>query len=98
MDLELHVMVVSHGSGCHLDRKHLFSTQKNSQVHLGILGLKAEVNTDYFLIGKEDRKQVANVKVVRGAEIGRGHYLVLLKVKLKMQRRQMTTERQWSQN
>ena len=58
-------------------------------------GLRSMI--DYFLIGKEARKQVADVKVVRGAEIGSDHYLVLMKVKLKMQRSQRTTERQPSQ-
>ena len=35
---------------------------------------------------------MADVKIVRGAEIGSDHYLVLIKVKLKMHRRQKTTE------
>jgi len=42
---------------------------------------------DYFLIGKEYRKQVVDVKAVRGAELGSDHYLVLLKIKLKVERR-----------
>ena len=42
---------------------------------------------DYFLVGKEARKQVVDTKVVRGAEIGSNHYLVLLKIKLKAKRR-----------
>ena len=42
---------------------------------------------DYFLVGKEARKQVVDTKVVRGAEIGSDHYLVLLKIKLKAKRR-----------
>ena len=41
---------------------------------------------DYFLIGKEARKQIIDVKIVRGAGIGRDHYLVLLKVKLRMRK------------
>ena len=58
-------------------------------------GLRSMI--DYVLIGKEARKKVANVKVVRGVEIGSDHYLVLMKVKLKLQRGQKTTERQPSQ-
>ena len=42
---------------------------------------------DYFLIRKGDRKQVLDVKAVRGAEIGSDHYLVLMKIKLMMERR-----------
>ena len=41
---------------------------------------------DYFLVGKEARKQVMDVKAVRGAEIGSDHYLVLMKIKLKARR------------
>ena len=41
---------------------------------------------DYFLVGKEARKQVINVKGVRGAEIGSDHYLVLMKIKLNIKR------------
>ena len=41
---------------------------------------------DYFLVGKEARKQVIDVKAVRGAEIGSDHYLVLMKIKLKVKR------------
>ena len=33
----------------------------------------------------EVRKQVVDVKAVRGAELGSNHYLVLMKVKLKSQ-------------
>ena len=32
---------------------------------------------DYFLIGKEARKQAANVKEVRDAEVESGHYFPL---------------------
>ena len=39
---------------------------------------------DYFLVGKEARKQVIDVKAVRGAEIGSDHYLVLMKINLKL--------------
>ena len=39
---------------------------------------------DYLLVGKEARKQVINVKAVTGAEIGSDHYLVLMKIKLKV--------------
>ena len=35
-------------------------------------------------MGKEARKQVIDVKAVRGAEIGSDHYLVLMKIKLKV--------------
>ena len=38
------------------------------------------------MIGKKTRKQIVYVKVVRSAEIGSDHYLVLLKVKLRMQK------------
>ena len=38
------------------------------------------------MIGKEARKQIVDVKVARGAEIGSDHYIVLLKVKLRMQK------------
>ena len=41
---------------------------------------------DYFLVGKEARKQVMDVKAVRGAEIGSDLYLVLMKIKLKARR------------
>ena len=40
-----------------------------------------------ILVGNEARKQVVDTKVVRGAEIGSDHYLVLLKIKLKAKRR-----------
>lgn len=33
---------------------------------------------------KEARKQIVDVKVVRGAKIGSYHYLVLMKVKLRI--------------
>ena len=36
-------------------------------------------------MGMEVRKQVVDVKAVRGAEIGNDHYLVLMTVKLKSQ-------------
>ena len=48
---------------------------------------------DYFLIGKEFRKQVVDVRVVRGAEMGSDHYLVLLKFKLKVERRGLHVDR-----
>ena len=48
---------------------------------------------DYFLIAKETRKQIVDVKVVRGAEIGSDHYLVLLKVKWRRQKWKRTTVR-----
>ena len=54
-------------------------------------GLKSII--DYFLIGKEARKQIVDVKVVRGAEIGSTHYIVLLKVKLRRQKWKRTAVR-----
>ena len=41
---------------------------------------------DHFLVSKESRKQVTDVKAMRGAEIGSDHYLVLMKIKLKVKR------------
>ena len=41
-------------------------------------GLKSIL--DYFLVRREDRRRVKDTKVVRGAEIGSDHYLVLLKL------------------
>lgn len=38
---------------------------------------------DYFLVRREMRCQVRDVKVVRGAEIGSDHYLLLMVIKLK---------------
>ena len=52
---------------------------------------------DYFLIGKGVRKQVVDVKVVRGAEIVGGHYRALMKVKLKSQIRKENPGRRVSQ-
>ena len=43
--------------------------------------------SDYFVIGKGYRKQVVDVKVVRGAELGTDHYLVLMNINMKMERR-----------
>ena len=37
---------------------------------------------DYFLVRNEMKRNVNNVKVVRGAEIGSDHHLVLMKVRL----------------
>ena len=37
-------------------------------------------------MSKEARKQVTDVKAVRGAEIGSDHYLVLMKINLKVKR------------
>lgn len=37
---------------------------------------------DYFKAGRELRPGVADVKVIRGVELGSDHYLVLLKVRL----------------
>ena len=53
---------------------------------------------DYFLIGIEVRKQVVDVKAVRGAEIGSDHYLVLMTVKLKSQVRKKNSGRQVNQH
>ena len=36
---------------------------------------------DYFLIRMEARKEIVDVKVVRSAEIGSGHDLVIMKMK-----------------
>ena len=36
------------------------------------------------MVVKEARKQVIDVKAVRGAEIGSDHYLVLMKINLKL--------------
>ena len=47
---------------------------------------------DYFLIGMEARKQVVDVKAVRGTEIG-SDYLVVMKVKLKSQVRKNSGRR-----
>ena len=35
---------------------------------------------DYFLVRKDNRKRIKDVKVVRGDEIRSDHYLVLLKM------------------
>ena len=43
--------------------------------------------TDYFLIGKGYRKKVVDVKVFGGAEFRSGHYLVIVNINLKMERR-----------
>ena len=45
------------------------------------------------MIRIEARKQIVDVKVVRGAEIGSGHDLVLVKVKLKSQVRKNNSGR-----
>ena len=39
---------------------------------------------DYFLVRKDMKGQLRDVKVVRGAEIGSDHYLVLMVIKLKV--------------
>ena len=43
-------------------------------------GLKLII--DYFLVRNEMKRNMNNVKVVRGAEIGSDHHLVLMKVRL----------------
>ena len=40
---------------------------------------------DYFLVKQGMRKQLRDVKVVRGAEIGSDHYLLVMVIKLKVQ-------------
>ena len=47
---------------------------------------------DYFLVGKEARKQVIDVKAVRVAEIGSDHYLVLMKIKLNVRNVKKSTQ------
>ena len=51
---------------------------------------------DYFMMGKEARNQVINVKAVRGAEIGSDHYLMLMKIKLKVKRVKENRQREGS--
>ena len=41
---------------------------------------------DYFVVRKALRAGVADVKVIRGAEVGSDHYLVLMKLKLKIRK------------
>ena len=53
--------------------------------------------TDYFLIGKGYRKQVVDVKMVRGAELGSDHYLVLMNINLKIERRMRGMDRRMKQ-
>ncbi len=38
------------------------------------------------MVGKEARKQVIDVKAVRGAEIGSDHYLMLMNIELKVRK------------
>ena len=47
---------------------------------------------DYFIVGRELRPGVEDVRVIRGAEVGSDHYLVLLKVRLQVKRRKKCTE------
>ena len=47
-------------------------------------------------MGKEARNQVINVKAVRGAEIGSDHYLMLMKIKLKVKRVKENRQREGS--
>ena len=47
---------------------------------------------DYFIVGKALRPGVADVRVIRGAEVGSDHYLVLLKVRLQVKRRKKGIE------
>ena len=53
--------------------------------------------TEYFLIGKGYRKQVVDVKVVRGAELGSDDYLVLMNINMKMERRIRGMDRRMTQ-
>ena len=39
---------------------------------------------DYFLVRKDMKKQLRDVKVVRGTEIGSDHYLMLMVIKLEL--------------
>ena len=41
---------------------------------------------DYFMVRRALRPGVADVRVIRGAEVGSDHHLVLMKVRLKVQR------------
>ena len=43
---------------------------------------------DYFAVRKDLRPAVADVKVIRGAEAGSDHHLVLMKVNLRWSRRE----------
>ena len=45
---------------------------------------KEESKIDYFLVRQERKGQLRDVKVVRGAEIGSDHYLLLMVIKLKV--------------
>ena len=58
----------------------------------------AEGRGQFLITGMEVRKQVVDVKAVRGAEIGSNHYLVLMKVKLKSQVRKKNSGRQVNQH
>ena len=47
---------------------------------MGMPRERAEEHLDYFLVRRDSQTRVKDVKVVRGAEIGSDHYLVLLKM------------------
>ena len=52
-------------------------------------GLKSII--DYFLVRREHMRRVKDVKVVRGAEVGSDHYLVLMKIQMRIiERRECT--------
>ena len=53
--------------------------------------------TDHFLIGKGYMKLVVDVKVIRGAELGSDHYLVIVNINLKMERRMRGMDRRMRQ-
>ena len=48
--------------------------------------------TDYFIVRRALRPGEAEVRVIRGAEVGSDHHLVLMKLRLKVQRPTRHTE------
>ena len=61
---------------------------------MGKQGKRIEVyhNVDYFIVRRALRPGVADVRVIRGAEVGSDHHLVLMKVRLKVQRQKRCRE------
>ncbi len=53
-------------------------------------GLKSII--DYFIVRRALRPGVTDVRVIRGAEVGSDHHLVLMKLRLKVQRPKRHTE------